>query len=128
MSEEKISKIREFLAKYPAYKHVPVMVVDNKAITLEEAVSYLERGLYVSQILEGLSKLGLDPEWRLVEEFYRRLATAYPEVKMYALGEYVPAMNLSEAYEHVKKRDETGKFLRDLYSNLLSFMRMEMMK
>ena len=124
--EEKISRIRSFLAANPAYRYVPALVVRGRAITLEEAISYLERGMYVDEVLSGLSKLGLDPDWKLVEEYYRRIASAYPEVRIYALAEYVPAMSPAEALEHIRKRDEIGKMLYNQYMRLLEFMRLRM--
>jgi len=124
--EDKVSRIRSFLNANPAYRHIPCIVVDDRAISLEEAISYLQQGLYVDEILSGLSKLGIDPDWRLVEEYYRRLASAYPELKIYALSEYVPAMSPAEALEHIKKRDKVGEMLYKQYMKLLEFMRMRM--
>jgi len=123
---DKIRRIRSFLNANPAYRHIPCIVIDDRAVSLEEAISYLERGLYVDRILNGLSKLGIDPDWRLVEEYYKRLAAAHPEVRIYALSEYVPAMSPAEALEHIRKRDKVGRMLYKQYMKLLEFMRLRM--
>jgi hypothetical protein len=101
------------------------MMVAGKPVTPTEALTMLQTGRNVEEIMAGLAKLGLDLPWELTEEFYRRLSAAYPEApKIYALQQYVPAMTPTEAYEHVKAKDSVGETLVRSYARLLEFMRL----
>jgi hypothetical protein len=123
--EEKINRLTRFLADNPAFASVPFLIVAGRSITPTEALAMLRAGQNVSEIMVGLTKLGLDLPWELTEEFYRRLSAAFPEApKIYALQQYVPAMTPTEAYEHVRAKDAVGESLVKMYANLLSFMRL----
>jgi len=122
--EEKALRLRRFISDNPALANVPVMVVYGRPISLSEALSYLESGIYVGEILEGLRNMGFDDPWVLAEAFYRRLATAYPGLRIYGLGAYVPAMSPAEALEHIRRRDEIGEQIVSAYRRLLEFIRM----
>jgi hypothetical protein len=125
-AQEKAAKLEAFLRANPAFRGVPFAVVAGRAITLEEALAMLRRGVDAAEVLAALSRAGLDPlPWAECEEFYRRLAAARPELRIYALP-YVPAMSPAEALEHVRARDEVGESLAKMYANLLNFMRMRM--
>jgi hypothetical protein len=101
------------------------MMVAGKPTTPTEALTMLQTGRNVEEIMGGLTRLGLDVPWELTEEFYRRLSAAFPEApKIYALQQYVPAMTPTEAYEHVKARDPVGETLVRSYARLLEFMRL----
>jgi hypothetical protein len=121
--EEKTRRLADFIRSNPAFSNVPFMIVAGKPITPLEALTMLQTGRNVQEIMSGLAKLGLDPQWELVEEFYRRLAAARPELKIYMLQPYVPAMSPTEALQHIQARDQIGEKLMQMYSNLLSFMR-----
>jgi hypothetical protein len=123
--EEKIRRLTDFLRTNPAFVNVPFMMVAGKPVTPTEALTMLQTGRNVEEIMGGLTKLGLDVPWELTEEFYRRLSAAFPEApKIYALQQYVPAMTPTEAYEHVKARDPVGETLVRSYARLLEFMRL----
>jgi len=123
--EEKIRRLTDFLRANPAFSAVPFMMVAGKPITPTEALTMLQTGRNVEEIMSGLTRLGLDVPWELTEEFYRRLSAAFPEApKIYALQQYVPAMTPTEAYEHVKARDPVGETLVRSYARLLEFMRL----
>jgi len=121
----KIANLERFIAENPAFADVPFMVVAGRPITPREALYYLKTGQYVSEILMGMQKLGIDPGedlWILTEEFYRRLTAARPELTIFTIG-YVPAMSPAEALEHVRRRDQVGRMLVQSYSNMLRFIR-----
>jgi len=121
--QEKIERLRRFCQENPALAQVPFMIVAGRPITPLEALRMLQAGQYVSEIMAGLARLGLDLPWQLCEEFYRRLAAARPELRIYALQAYVPAMSPAEALEHVRARDAVGESLAMMYSRLLNFIR-----
>jgi hypothetical protein len=121
---EKVRRLESFIAQQPALANVPVMRVAGRPVTLREALDYLKLGRYTGEILAGLQALGLDLPWDLAEEFYRRLAAARPELKIYALQAYVPAMTPAEALQHIRARDAVGEELVKAYNGLLSFIRM----
>jgi hypothetical protein len=121
--KEKIRRLADFIRANPAFANVPFLTVAGKPITPAEALAMLQTGRNVNEIMSGLAKLGLDLPWELCEEFYRRLAAAKPELKIYALQSYVPAMTPAEALEHVRARDAVGETLARMYSGLLSFIR-----
>jgi len=125
--QEKIARLERFIRENPGLSQVPFLVVAGRPVTPVEALNMLRMGQYVSEILTGLSRLGLDPAqeelWILTEEFYRRLAAARPELRIYAIGAYVPVMSPAEALEHVRSRDEVGRQLVGMYARLLSFIR-----
>jgi hypothetical protein len=122
--EEKIARLSDFISRNPAFSTVPFMMVAGKPITPTEALAMLQTGRNVEEIMAGLAKLGLDLPWELTEEFYRRLAAARPELKIYALQPYVPAMSPAEALQHVRDRDAVGESLARAYSGLLNFIRL----
>jgi hypothetical protein len=124
--QEKVAKLERFLSESPSFRGVPFAVVAGRAITLEEALDMLKRGVNVPEVMAALAGAGLDPlPWAECEAFYQRLAAARPELRIYGLP-YVPAMSPSEALEHVRARDEVGESLAKMYANLLSFMRERM--
>jgi hypothetical protein len=123
--EEKTRRLADFIRANPAFANVPFLMIRGKPITPTEALTMLQTGQNVNEIMASLAKLGLDLPWELTEEFYRRLSAAYPEApKIYALQQYVPAMTPTEAYEHVKARDTVGETLVRTYTRLLEFMRL----
>jgi len=121
---EKAERLRRFLEENKAFANVPALTVRGRPVTLREALEMLEAGRNVEEVMLGLSKLGLDLPWELAEEFYRRLAAARPELKIYALQAYVPAMSPAEALEHIRARDEVGRSLVEMYAKLLNFIRL----
>jgi hypothetical protein len=123
--EEKIGRLADFLRANPAFAQVPFLMVAGKPVTPTEALTMLQAGRNIEEIMAGLAQLGLDLPWELTEEFYRRLSAAYPEApKIYALQQYVPAMTPTEAYEHIKARDAVGETLVRTYAHMLEFMRL----
>jgi hypothetical protein len=120
--QEKVSRLSAFIGRNPAFANVPFMMVAGRLITPSEALNMLRSGLNVNEIMMGLSKLGLDLPWELCEEYYRRLAAARPEVKLYGLG-FIPPMSPMECLEHIRARDEVGRRLVQAYAELLAFMR-----
>ena len=121
--EEKINRLSRFIQANPAFANVPFMTVAGRPVTPTEALTMLREGRNVSEIMTGLTRLGLDLPWELAEEFWRRVAAARPEApKIYALAEYVPAMTPAEAYEHIRARDAVGETLVRAYARMLSFM------
>jgi hypothetical protein len=124
---EKVRRLKRFISENPALANIPVVVVGGRAITLSEAVSMLERGVMVSEIVAKLSRLGLDDEeelWVLAERFWQEIASARPGISIYSLGGYIPAMSPSEALAHIRARDEVGKMLVKMYASLLELVRM----
>jgi hypothetical protein len=122
--EEKVRRLESLVAQQPALANVPVIKIAGRPATLREALDYLKLGRNTSEIIAGLQALGLDLPWDLAEEFYRRLAAARPELKIYALQAYVPAMTPAEALQHIRARDAVGEELVKAYNGLLSFIRM----
>jgi hypothetical protein len=126
---EKVSRLRRFLSENPALAGIPIMVVGGRAISLREAADMLERGVMTQEIIAKLQSLGLDDEeemWTLVERFWESVAAARPDIKIYALGGYIPVMSPAEALEHIRARDDVGKSLVKMYSSLLSYIKMRM--
>jgi hypothetical protein len=121
--QDKIARLAKFIHENPAFSSVPFMIVDGRPITPSEALAMLQTGRNVEEIMAGLSRIGLDLPWELCEEFYRRLVAARPEIKIYAIQSYVPAMSLEEALEHVRARDAVGETLVRIYNGLLTFIR-----
>jgi len=127
MLNEKIARLERFIIENRALADVPFMIVAGRAITPREALTFLREGRYTTEIMEGLARLGLDPEaeevWQLAEEFYRRLVAVAPErPRIYMIG-YVPAMSPAEALEHVRARDDVGRIIVQSYVGMLRFMR-----
>jgi len=123
---EKIARLERFIRANPALADVPFMVIRGRPVSPREALSLLRSGRFINEVVTGLSRLGIDPEeemWRLVEEFYRKVAVAAPGIKIYALGGYVPAMSPEEALMHIRRRDEVGKQLLKMYESMLQFMK-----
>ena len=120
--QEKVGRLARFIQENPAFANVPFLVVAGRSVTPAEALALLQAGRYVEEVLVGLAKLGLDLPWELAEEFYRRLALARPEVRLYGLG-FVPPLSPTECLEHVRARDEVGRELVEAYARMLSFMR-----
>jgi len=128
--ELKISRLEKFVAQNPALAGIPFLTIEGRHITPHEALSYLRAGRYVTRIIEGLAKLGIDPPeeelpWELAEEFWKRYAAAR-QPGIYALAGYLPSMTPAEAYEHIKARDQVGQTLVKAYDSLLKFMRARM--
>lgn len=123
--EEKIRMLEQFIMRNPGLANVPVLMINGRPTTLSEALSMLRAGLNTDEVLKSLQSLGLDGEetWILAEEFWRRVAAARPDVKIMALQGYVPVMSPAEALEHIRKRDEVGARLVQMYANLLSFIK-----
>jgi hypothetical protein len=124
---EKVYRLKRFISENPALASVPVAVVGGRAITLSEAVSMLERGMMVSEIVAKLQSLGLDDEeelWALAERFWQEVASARPGISIYSLGGYIQAMSPGEALEHIRARDEVGKRLVQMYASLLEYIKM----
>jgi DNA-binding NarL/FixJ family response regulator len=126
----KIVKLRRFLSENPAFAGVPVAIIGGRPVTLREAVEMLERGENVSEIIQALNKLGLNPDeeelWILAEKFWESVAAARPDIRIYMLGGLVPAMSPAEALEHIRARDEVGKVLVKAYKSMLAFIRARM--
>jgi hypothetical protein len=127
---DKVIRLRRFLLENPAFAGVPIAIIGGRVVTLREAVEMLERGENVGEVIQALSRLGLDPDeeelWRLAEKFWESVAAARPDIRIYMLGGLVPAMSPAEALEHIRARDEVGKVLVKAYRSLLSFIRMRM--
>jgi hypothetical protein len=124
---EKVYRLKRFISENPSLANIPVAVVGGMAITLSEAVSMLERGIMVNEIVAKLQSLGLDDEeelWILVERFWQEVAFARPGISIYSLGGYIPAMSPGEALEHIRARDEVGKRLVQMYASLLELIKM----
>jgi hypothetical protein len=123
--QDKIARLSAFIRSNPALANMPFMTVAGRPVSPAEALAMLQSGMNVQEIVMGLSRLGIDPEWELVEEFYRRLAAARPDVKIYGLG-FLPPMSPMEALQHIRARDEVGRRLLEMYSQTLAFMRERM--
>jgi len=119
---EKIVRLEQFLRTNPAMADVPALTVAGRPTTLREALGYLRAGTYVSEVITGLTALGLDLPWELCQEFYRRLAAARPEVKLATLM-FIPPMSPAEALRHIEARDEVGEELVKAYASMLSFIK-----
>ena len=128
--EQKINRLERFVEMNPALADVPFVLIEGRSVTPREALSYLRAGRYVSQIIEGLARLGIDPPeeelpWELAEEFWKRYAAA-TQPRIYALAGYLPSITPQEAYEHIKARDQIGRTLVKAYNSLLKFMKARM--
>jgi hypothetical protein len=123
--QEKIARLSAFIKENPALANVPFMTVAGRPVSPAEALAMLQSGRNIHEVVMGLSRLGIDPEWELVEEFYRRLAAARPDVKIYGLG-FLPPMSPMEALQHIRARDEIGRQLLEMYSRMLAYMRERM--
>jgi hypothetical protein len=124
---EKVYRLKRFVSENPPLASVPVAVVGGRAITLSEAVSMLERGTMVQEIVAKLQSLGLDDEeelWILAERFWQEIASARPGISVHSLGGYIPSMSPGEALAHIRARDEVGKRLVQMYASLLELVRM----
>lgn len=122
--QDKISSLERFISENPAFQNVPAFTVAGRPTTPREALNYLRAGTYVSEVLQGLRSLGLDPPvWNLCEEFYRRLAAARPDRPIIAGLGFVAPMSPTVALDHVRTRDNIGKSLVDAYAGMLAFMR-----
>ena len=129
MLASKISKLQRFVSENPSLANVPFLVVHGKAITPIEALSMFRSGINVASILKAISEqLDIDPEsvnWKLAEEFFKRVAAAGPEApKIYSLQ--LPPITPMEALEHIRRRDEIGKMLVESYKNLLRHMKVKL--
>ena len=127
---DKVIRLRRFLSENPAFAGVPIAIIGGRPVTIREAVEMLERGENVQEIIQALNRLGLDPDeeevWRLAEKFWESVAAARPDIRIYMLGGLVPAMSPTEALEHIRNRDETGRALVKAYESMLRFVRMRM--
>ena len=85
----------------------------------------LRRGEGVEEALAALAKAGLDPpeeeeEWRLLEEYLRRLLEQPgPKPVIMVLGQ---AITLQQALVHVRARDAKGRALLQMYRRLRAYM------
>jgi CheY-like chemotaxis protein len=122
--QEKIARLSAFIRQNPALANIPFMTVAGRPVSPAEALAMLQSGQNIHEIVMGLSRLGIDPDWELVEEFYKRLAAARPDVKIYGLG--LPPMSPAEALQHIRARDEIGRQLLEMYSRMLAYMRERM--
>ncbi|MEW6498343.1 MAG: hypothetical protein AB1589_38455 [Cyanobacteriota bacterium] len=121
----KIVALERLIATSPALANVPFVKVAGRPVSPSEVLNMLRAGLNVKEILSALASIGMDEPWEEAEEFWRRQAAVSPErPKIYALAQYVPAMTPSQAYEHVRRRDDVGETLVRAYSTLLEFMRL----
>jgi len=116
---QKISKLRNFIARNPALADVGFTVIGNQAVTPRTALSMLERGQNINAVILGLKKIGVDPpeqDWALAEDYYRSLLQLPgPHPKIYIIG---TEMTLEQALAHLKRRDAAGQQLLNSYQGL----------
>jgi len=122
---DKIRRLEDFLRSNPGLAGVPVFLVNGRPVSLSEALAMLRSNVNVPEVLSGLQSLGLDGEetWILAEEFWRRVASARPDISIMMLQPYVPAMSPMEALQHIRARDEIGARLVQMYANMVNFIR-----
>ena len=122
-----VDKIRRFIQENPALAHVPFLLVGGKPITPMDALKLALKN--DRRVLQTLRQLDPTPEetWVLAEEYYRRLVSANPNIRIFSLGRILPPdMSLTEILDHIRKRDEIGLKLMVNYQRLVRFMRERM--
>jgi hypothetical protein len=122
---DKIRRLEEFIRSNPGLAGVPVFLVNGRPVSLSEALAMLRSNVNVPEVLSGLQSLGLDGEdtWVLAEEFWRRVASARPDISIMMLQPYVPTMSPMEALQHIRARDEIGTRLVQMYASMVNFVR-----
>jgi len=114
-----IQKLNRFIATNPALADVPFGIVRGRSITPREALTMLQRGEAVSEVILAMEAVGMDPpeqDWALVENYYRKLLQLPgPHPTIYIIGQ---EMTMEEALMHIIRKDTAGQELLRSYQGL----------
>jgi len=119
-----IDKIKKFIQQNPSLANVPFLMVRGRPITPMDALKLALKN--DRDVLRAIRTLDPTQEesWILAEEYYKRLASANPNIRVFSLGRILPPdMSITEVLEHIRNRDEIGRKLMANYQRLLKFMR-----
>jgi hypothetical protein len=110
-----IQKLERLISQRPAFADIPFIVVAGQSLSPRQALQQLRSGQNVSEIVSAMMRAGYDPsfvteeEWKLVEEYYRRLA-AQPRPPVIAQI-YRPSMTYAQALNEIRARSPVGQQL-----------------
>ena len=115
-TQEKIVKLQNFINRNQALAGVPIGLIGGQKITPIIALSMLQNGIQVNEVMGVLVKAGIDPptitneDWALAEDFYTSLIQIPQKAPtIQRLGTY--GMSLEECLRHIQARDQIGRSL-----------------
>ena len=100
-------RFRDFVERFPAYKHVPFAVVERRALAVGEVAQ--------------LPTWTTEDLWLLTEEYYRILATANPRESKIKTRSGI-TLSIPEALDHIRQRTVIGQMLMEGHTELLNFI------
>ena len=114
--QQKIARLQNFIFNNRNLSAIPFGIVKGSPITPIAALSMLQRGENVSEVIGALAKLGIDPvtltneDWILAEEYYNSLLRIpKPPPKYYRMSE--SGLTVEQCLYHIQKRDQIGQDL-----------------
>ena len=113
---EKIVKLQRFNNQNQALAGVPIGLIGGSKITPIIALSMLQQGIQVNEVMGLLAKANIDPptltneDWALAEDYYRSLLQI-PQKATTIQRLSDSGMTLEECLRHIQARDQIGQSL-----------------
>jgi len=108
-------QLYRLLEERPGLANMVITFVRGKGVTLKELIHLVEKG--DPDAIRAANQLGLDPEgdeWLLAEEYFKRIKDK--DIRIYMLGK---ELTPEDILEHIKKRDEIGKKIVEMYKKTI---------
>jgi hypothetical protein len=126
----RVKDVENFLARHTAYRHVPLIFINEKPFTLEEVLDFVRRQPKVIPAIEeslsslltyGVSAYSEEELWKLTLNRYERLKVSAPNTKFLFLSvSQIPtSLTVEEVIYHVSQRDEVGRIFLERMRILL---------